>query len=64
MNDIKKIIFLDINNDYLVINNFDNSENKVLKQTKFKLLDKIENELNLEVLSRFFLEKIKILKKI
>ena len=63
MNDIKKIIFLDINNDYLVINNFDNSENKVLKQTKFKLLDKIENELNLEVLSRFFLEKIKIFEK-
>ena len=63
MNDIKKIIFLDISNDYLVINNFDNSENKILKQTKFKLLDKIENELNLEVLSRFFLEKIKIFEK-
>ena len=63
MNDIKKIIFFDINNDYLVINNFDNSENKVLKQTKFKILDKIENELNLEVFLRFFLKKIKIFEK-
>ena len=63
MNDIKKIIFLDINNDDLIINNFDNLENKILKQTKFKLLDKIEDELNLEVLSRFFLEKIKIFEK-
>ena len=47
MNNLKKIIFLEISNKDLVINNFDSSENKLLKQTKFKLLDKIEDELNL-----------------